>query len=130
VWGFSEEVDVSDRTAAMFPELRHVTGRATLPGRDKHAVDVQEAFGVAPVPSARPRAVVVPTISTGKSVLRPMPASSALRALLPNLLLTEQAASQAHLDVLAELVREVPCFSFASGADLDEAAGCLLEALE
>jgi hypothetical protein len=128
-WGFPEEVDVSDQTAAMFPELRHLAGRATLPGRDKHAVDVEEAFGVTPVPACRPHAVVVPTISGGRSVLRSMSASSALRELAPNILLTDPVASQAHLDMLAELVREVPCFSFATGTDLDEAAACLLEVL-
>jgi hypothetical protein len=129
-WGLSDEIDCSDHSAGMFAELRHLVGEPTLAGRDKHPVDVEEAFGVRPVPSCRPHALVLPSISGERSsVLTAVSASRALRELAPNVLLTQPAATQAHLDALAELVREVPCYSLATGTDLSSASRCLREIL-
>jgi hypothetical protein len=129
-WGFSDEIDCSDDTAGMLAELRHLVGEPTLAGRDKHPVNVEEAFGVLPVPECRPHAVVLPRISgERRSVLRAVSASYALRELVPNVLLTQAAATQAHLDVLAELVQEVPCYSLDTGTDLSFAGRCLQEIL-
>jgi len=130
VWGFSDEIDCSDDTAGMFAELRHLVGAPTLAGRDKHPVDVEKIFGMLPVPACRPDALVLPTISgERRSVLRAVPASYALRELAPNVLLTQRAATQAHLDLLAELVTEIPCYSLATGTDLSFASRCLREIL-
>jgi hypothetical protein len=129
-WGFSDEIDCSDDTAGMFAELRHLVGEPTLPGRGKHPVDVEEAFGVLPVPACRPHALVLPAISgERRSVLTAVSASYALRELAPNVLLTQRAATQAHFDVLAELVREVPCYKLATGTDLSSVGRCLQEIL-
>jgi hypothetical protein len=129
-FGLSDEIDCSDGTAGMIPELRHLVGRPMLAGRDKHSVDVEKALGVLPVPACRPCALVLPKISgERKSVLKPVSASYALRELAPNVLLTQRAAAQAHLDALAELVREVPCYSLATGTDLSFASRCLQEIL-
>jgi hypothetical protein len=129
-WCFSDEIDCSDETAGMFAELRHLVGAPTLAGRDKHPVDVEAAFGVLPVPVCRPHALVLPAISgERKSVLTEVSASYALRELAPNVLLTQRAATQAHLDVLAALVREVPCYKLATGTDLSLASRCLQEIL-
>jgi hypothetical protein len=127
-WGLSDEIDCSDDTAGMFPELRHLVGEPTLPGRGKHPVNVEDAFGVLPLPAVRPQAMVLPSISgERRSVLRPVSASYALRELAPNVLLTERTATQAHLDMLARLVTEVPCYSLATGTDLSFASRCLQE---
>jgi hypothetical protein len=74
--------------------------------------------------------VVLPTVSGERSsVLRAVSASYALRELVSNVLLTQAAATQAHLDVLAELVKEVPCYSLDTGTDLSFAAARLQEIL-
>jgi len=128
--GFSDEIDCSDDTAAMFAQLRYLVGEPTLAGRGKHPVDVEQAFGVLPIPSCRPRALILPRISGERgSVLTEVPASHALRELAPNVLLTQPAATQAHLDMLADLVHEVPCYSLATGTDLSLASRCLREIL-
>jgi hypothetical protein len=126
--GVSEKADVGDRAAAMFPELVHLVGQETLTGRDKHAVAVEDVFGVAPVRDCEPSAVVLTAI-TGRhhSLLRAASPFVALRTLLPNVLLTDVTASQAHLDMLGQLVQEVPCFSLEAGTDLSEAAARLRE---
>ncbi|MGD0247324.1 MAG: hypothetical protein ABSB59_44360, partial [Streptosporangiaceae bacterium] len=129
-WGFSDEIDCSDDTAGMLAELRHLVGEPTLAGRSKHPVDVEKTFGVLPVPACRPHALVLPAISGERqSVLTAVSASRALRDLLPNVLLTQPAATQAHLDLLAGLVRDIPCYSLATGTDLSSVSRCLQEIL-
>jgi hypothetical protein len=120
--GFPDEVDVTDQTSEMFPELNHLVGRETLGGRDKHAVNVQTALGVTPVSTCTPTVVVLPHVASRSiSLVQPLSSSLALQEVVPNVLLTEPASSQAHLDVLASLVVEVPCFSLQTGRDLDQA---------
>ena len=129
-WGFSDEIDCSDDTAAMLAELRHLVGEPTLAGRPKHPVNVEEAFGVLPVTACRPHALVLPSISGQReSALTAISSSRALRELAPNILLTEQAATQAHFDLLAALVREIPCYSLATGTDLESAGRRVREIL-
>jgi len=130
-WGFSDEIDCSDETAGMFAELRHLVGKPTLAGRDKHPVDVQDVFGALPVAACRPHALVLPRISgERRSILTAASDSYALRELAPNILLTERAATQAHLNALAALVREIPCYSLATGTDLSSAGRRLREILD
>ena len=129
-FGLSDEIDCSDETAGMIADLRHLVGRPTLAGRGKHLVDIEATFGKEPVPACRLHALVLPVISgERRSVVKPVSASYALRQLAPNVLLTQWAATQAHLNMLAELAREVPCYSLATGTDLSFASRCLQEIL-
>ena len=127
--GFPDEVDVTANTVAMFPELRHLADTPMPPGRDKYGFRVEDVFGIQPVsdlPTGRPS--LAPGRAGGRTPpgIRLTPAE-ALFELTPNVLLTDQVATQSHLDVLAELVGSVPCFSFRMGSDLDAAAGCVAE---
>jgi hypothetical protein len=47
--------------------------------------------------------------------------------LLPNVLLTEPVTTQAHLDMLAELVESLRCLRLLVGSDLDAAAACVAD---
>jgi hypothetical protein len=130
IWvdGFPDEVDVTDNTVSMIPELAHLTGRPLRPGRDKHGFRVEEVFGTPLVTGCRPVALVAPNIVEGIGPrLDPLPPADALVQLMPNVLLTDPAAAQAHMDVLGQLVRTVPAYSFSPGADLDAAAACIRE---
>jgi hypothetical protein len=49
---------------------------------------------------------------------------------VPNILLTEPASSQNHLDVLTELVSSCACFRLETGTDFDELAVSLRAMLE
>lgn len=128
VSGFPDEVDVTDGTVAMFPELRHLADRPLRPGRDKYGFRIEDVFGVAPVPACRPAVLISPHVERGAPPrVRPLAPAEALLELTPNVLLTEQGSAQSHLDVLAELVQTVPCFSLVLGEDVDAAAACVAE---
>jgi hypothetical protein len=62
-----------------------------------------------------------------RSVLTPMEPAEALLELVPNVLLTEPRASQAHLDVRASLVE---CCRLATGSDLERLPALFREVLD
>jgi hypothetical protein len=130
IWvaGFPDEVDVTDHTVARIPELGHLAGTPLLPGREKYGFRVEDVFGVTPLTGCRPAVLLAPQVVDGPgSELEPLAPSEALMALLPNVLLTDPVASQAHLDMLATLVESVPCLRFRVGSDLDAAAACVTD---
>jgi hypothetical protein len=106
--GFPDEIDVTEGTVSMFAELRHLDGLPLAPGRDKHGFRVEEVFGVTPL-----------------SRCRPLAPPEALVELMPNVLVTEPVATQAHMDMLGELVRTVPGYRFRPGRDPSAAAACI-----
>jgi hypothetical protein len=129
--GFPDQVDVSEHTAGMVPELHYLLEEPLLPGRYKHSLRVEDVFGTRIVESCRPALVVFLQVVSGqKSRTVPVDSSGALRGLLPNVLLTEPTSSQAHLDMLGRLARTVPAFTLLAGSDLDGVASCLSQLLE
>ena len=71
----------------------------------------------------RPVALVLVEIADlDQSRLEPVDGAEALLDLVPNVLLTEPAASQAHLDALGDLVGSVPCHRLFAGRDLGHLA--------
>jgi hypothetical protein len=126
--GFPDEIDVTEATVSMFPELLHLAGRPVGPGRDKHSFRVEEVFGRSPLAACRPVALIFPhVVEVASPELESLAPSEALLELMPNLLATHPIATQAHLDVLADLVRTVPCFTLRPGSDPDAAAACVAE---
>jgi hypothetical protein len=96
---FPDEVDVTTNTVKLFPEV---------------------VYGVQFVPTCTPTTLVFPRVAhTARSVLTPLDADAALLELVPNILLTQPAASQAHFDILAELVRTTRAYRLETGRDWD-----------
>ena len=130
VSGFPDEIDVTEDTIAMFPELQYLVRVPLALGRDKHGFRVDEVFGVAPLEQCRPAALVFPRVEEGPSPhLERLSPSQALVELMPNVLVTEPAATQAHMDMLGEVARTVPAFSFRPGRDVDAAAAAIASLL-
>ena len=130
IWaaGFPDEIDVTAGTVAMFDELSALADQPMSPGRDKHGFRVEEVFGISPLDRCRPVALVFPRIGDGAGPdLEPLRPAEALLELTPNLFLTDPVSTQAHLDLLGDLVRCVPSYVFRPGADPDAAAACIAE---
>lgn len=128
-FAFPDEVDVTEDTVRMFPELHTLLQQPTAPGWPKRQVQVEEFYATAISRVCRPAVLVFPRIThTARSVLIPLTSDVALLELVPNVLLTTPRASQAHLDVLAELVNTSMCYRLEMGRDID-ALPKLLEAL-
>ncbi len=115
---FPDEIDITPQTAAFFPELQKLPAVVAPVGRPKQAVSARAVYGVLPCWQTRPAVLVFPqALSDTNSQLLPMNRQEALMQLLPNVIRTDVAASQAHLDALAGLVRQCACFKFHAGRD-------------
>lgn len=117
---FPEEIDVTDDTVRLFPELRPLLAQPKPAPWPKRQVWAEETYGVDFVPECTPAVLVVPRVAhTQQSVLTPLRQNDALLELAPNVLLTDPRASQAHFDALGELVRQCQCYRLDTGRDLD-----------
>jgi hypothetical protein len=128
---FPEAFDLTDDTVRLFPDLVDLLQVEKQPGWPKRQVRAEERFGAEIVWQCEPVALVFPRVSgSGRSTLTPMDAREALFEILPNILLTEAASSQQHLDALAQLVSRCACYRLETGTDFGELAkrlGGLLE---
>jgi hypothetical protein len=117
---FPDELDISPRTAAFFPELRRLVETPPPPGRHKHGVFIEDLYPVEFVDECVPRVVVIPQISTSAaSVLTEVAADDVFVDLVANVLLTHPRTAQAHLDAIAVLLSQARCYRLSTGRDLD-----------
>lgn len=130
VLAFPDELDLTDRSATMFPELRHLVGRPLPAGRDKHQVRPEVVLRSPSTGSCVPRVLAFPEIAgAAVTTVEPLDRDAALVELAPNVLLTEPRSSQAHLDVLGALTESCRCVRVRAGADPAEAAAVLVALL-
>jgi hypothetical protein len=100
-------------------------------GWPKRQLRAEERFGAEIIWQCRPVVLVFPRVAgPGHSTLVPMDRGEALLEILPNILLTEPASSQQHLDALAQLVASCACYRLETGTDFGELAARLRGLLE
>lgn len=122
VLAFPDEIDLTAESVSFFPGIVLAPPPAGWRKRQLPAEPARIVWESAPAVLAFPRVAGRP-----RSELRPIDAGEALLELAPNVLLTEPASSQAHLDALAGLARASRCYRLETGTDLDEAVGLLRE---
>ena len=121
VLSFPDEIDVTDDTTSFFPELHRKLPAPNRPRGRKWSVLPEEVYAVEFAHECTPAAVVFPCVAeTDRSVLRALDPAAALLELVPNVMLTQPRASQAHLDAIATLVHAAPCYSLATGRDFGD----------
>jgi hypothetical protein len=109
VIGFPDEIDLVPDAVRFFPELAPMfAGRG--PGlAGKHALQPTAVGRVSW--SASPALLVFPRIvAQGEPTFRRLSADEALLALVPNVIRTQPAATQRHLDALGHLARTCAAF--------------------
>lgn len=127
VLSFPDEIDVTDGTIGLFPELSFLLESPRAPGATKRQVRAETVYPMDdPAATYEPSVLVFPRV-TGEphSELTEMEPGEALVQLAPNVLLTDAASSQAHLDALAALVKASRCYRLDTGRDLDALAELL-----
>ena len=112
---FPDEIDFTERTA----HLLELSPQHKLSGGEKYQLSAG-TLGAGVVLESEPAALVFPRIAhTEKSTLHPVTRDEALLELLPNVLLTEAKASQAHVDALGALVAACPAYRLETGRDFE-----------
>lgn len=120
VLAFPDEIDLTEESVSFFPDLRLAPPPAGWRKRQLPADAARIVW------ESEPAVLVFPRVSgRPRSELLPIGSGEALLELAPNVLLTEPASSQAHLDALAGLARASRCYRLETGTDLDEAVGLL-----
>lgn len=122
---FPDDVDVTENTARLFPEIEPYL-RPLLPGRLKRQVSMAEAFGTRTVARCVPAAVVCPRIAhTDHTRLESISPVEAFVEFAKSVTLVPPKTAQVHLDLVGQLLREVPCYRMHTGRDLDALPGIL-----
>lgn len=120
VLAFPDEIGVTERTIQFFPELATMLRRDRVPGAPKRQLLPEEIYDATFASETTPSLILLPRVSGESSTrLAEIAASEALLELVPNVLLTEPAASQEHLAALGALVLSTRCFRMSTGRDLD-----------
>lgn len=119
VLAFPDEIDVTQQTLALFPELASAPSLPRLPGAAKWQLRAERLYRTLIVREAQPTLLLFPRVGRqASSEIVPMPPNEALLELLPNVLLTQPRLSQAHLDLLGELAQRLPAYRLRTGRDL------------
>ncbi len=120
VLAFPDAIDITEETAHFFPELQGWVQQPVGRGWTKHQLRFEAVYGHRFVWACKPSMLVFPAVAeAATSRLTPMTQDEALFELAPNVLLTEAASSQQHLDQLAALARTCPSYRMAVGRDFD-----------
>jgi hypothetical protein len=120
VHAFPDEIDITDDTARMFPELGGFVARQREPGWPKHRLWPEQFYDAKITWECAPRLLFFPRLAhSSESRVEEVGGNDALIELLPNVPLTDARSSQAHLDALGDLVRLSRCYRLHLGRDLD-----------
>ena len=120
ILSFPEEIDVTDKTISLFPELRALDDTSFTVGLKKKKIFVERLYTGITVDRAVPRVLLFPKIvDEGKSRLKHVPKIEAVSRLLPHSLLVmdpDVAARQFH--ILCDMVDTMDCFELYCGTDV------------
>jgi hypothetical protein len=123
VLGFADTVGMTDYAVARFAAFHNVRDEPAALGFPKALRRIEDLFGAQALRACQPRALVFLSVaSEAPSAIDPLDAGDALLRLVPDVLLTDSAATQAHLEAIASLLGQVRCYTLRSGADLERAA--------
>jgi hypothetical protein len=117
---FPDQVDVTTNTVGFFPELSHLLTGPRLPGWPKWSFRAEDVYPISISWTCAPAVLILPCVTdTPTSRLEPLSPPEALLELVPNILLTEPTACQAHLETLARLTNQASCFRLWTGLDFE-----------
>ncbi len=126
-----DEIDVAESTMKFFPELGDGSSRARPAGARKWLLTPEDVYPVDFVMQCTPRLLLLPQIGEhATTVAEPVSPADALLEIVPNVLLTNARASQAHLDVLAMLTGQSRCWRLRTGRDFDRIPHLVAELLQ
>ena len=121
--GFADTIGITADTAGRFTELRTRISEPESDGFPKRLARIEDLFGASGDRVCDPQALVFPQVTADQpSQIAPLDPGAALLRLVPDVLLTEPAATQAHLGVIAVLLEQVRCYTLGSGTDIGRAA--------
>ena len=130
IHAFPDQIDLCADTVNLFPELKDLAGEALPVGWRKRQIRAEVVYDAPISWTARPRTLIFPSVSgKSSSAIRRVSPEEALFDLAPNVLLTDTAGSQQHLNALAGVVSQCACYRLDTGHDLDDAVAVVRSAI-
>jgi hypothetical protein len=130
VLGFADTVGLTSFAAARFSELNSQVAAEPQTGFPKRLARIEDMFGIAAVQTCTPKAIVFPEVALGEpSSIAVLDPGEALIRLVPDVLLTDAAATSAHVAAISACLDQVSCYTVRSGIDLERAAGLVIATL-
>jgi len=130
VKAFPDQIDLCADAPELFPELQNVAAVDLPDGWRKRQIRAEVVYGAPISWTATPRTLIFPSVSGNPtSVIRPLSREEALFELAPNVLLTDTAGSQQHLNALAGIISQCTCYRLDTGRDLDDAVAVVRRAM-
>ena len=118
--GFPEDIDLSDQSTAMFPELASVLQTPQRAGWTKRQINLEEHWKVRPAAEAAPGLLIFPRVGNiASSSIEPMDTGDAVSELVSNIQFTQPRLAQTHLDLIGDLARGSDCYRLTTGRDFD-----------
>ena len=125
--GFADAIGVSDHARRCLPELAARAPRLPVPGFPKPLARIEELVARPAISSCRPVSLVFPRVAGDRrSRILPLDHAEALLQLVPDILATHAASTQAHLESIGALLDQTRCYTLDSGGDLDQAVELIL----
>ncbi len=126
--GFADALGIGPSTARLFPQLTAFAEQRPDEGFPKRLLRSDELLHRAPASSCEPRVIVFPEVTAElPSAVTSMDRGEALLRLVPDVLMTDQRSTEAHVAAIAELLGQVSCYAVRSGHDLQCAAELVRE---
>jgi hypothetical protein len=123
VLGFADTIGLTEHAAERFGELRSRLDKPPVDGFPKRLSRIEDLFGAPTLAACEPHALVFPEVVRDRpSAIEPLDPREALLRLVPDVLLTEPAGTQAHVAAIAALLGQVRCYALRSGSDLERGA--------
>ena len=121
--GFPDTIGISDFTSSRFPELKRFASAPRIEGFPKRLHGFEQLFDRPPAATCIPKLVVFPEVRPdAPSAITPIDRGEALVRLVPDVLLTHERSTQAHISAIAELLGQAECHVVHSGRDIEGAA--------
>jgi len=120
ILSFPEDIDVTEETISLFPELSALDPTFLKKGLRKRNFRVESVYPGITVDRTVPHVLIFPQIvDRGKSRLHSLPKIEAVSRLLPHsLLVMDPDVAVRQFNVLCELVENVDCFELDYGRDV------------
>lgn len=116
---FPEEINVTDKTIAMIPELAEVDSFTENPFRDKSSFAIEKLYPNCIVDAAVPSVLIFPElVDSSETRIDPMSGSEALTlAMRYGFFFMDPSTTSRHFEVLSHLVKQVECYRLYSGSN-------------
>lgn len=123
VVGFADALGISDHVAERYPGLRPRLEEPPPSGFPKRLRRIESLLDVRTSARCTPRVLVLPEIVPSRpSIVTEIDPADAWLGLVPDVLLTNPATTQAHLAAIAALLGQVRCYRLMSGPSLQDSA--------